>query len=131
MVLKPSASIGSITRSAVWGFEDEYLTAIAEKMITNDIGAIIITSQSVPVGIITERDIVEKVVKAGKDPRKIRAREVMSSPLTTINSDKSIAEALRLMHDKDIRRLAVIDRDKPTFLGIVTIRRILDALVPT
>jgi len=131
MVLKPSASIGSITRPAVWGFEDEYVTAIAQKMIENDIGAIIITSQSIAVGMITERDIVEKVVKAGKDPRKIRAREVMSSPVTTIESDKSIADALKLMREQDIRRLAVIDRDKPTFLGIVTIRRILDALVAT
>jgi len=131
MVLKPSAPIASITRSAVWGFEDEYVTSIAEKMIENDIGAIIITSQSMPVGIITERDIVEKVVKAGKDPRKMRARDVMSSPVVTVESNKSIADGLGLMRDKDIRRLAVLDKDKPTFLGIVTMRRILDALVAT
>jgi CBS domain-containing protein len=131
MVLKLSDPVGSITRSAVWGFEDEYVTSIADKMIMHDIGAIIVTRQSMPVGMITEKDIVEKVVKAGKDPRRMRAREIMSSPVTTIEAEKSIADALKLMRDKDIRRLAVLDREKPTFLGIVTIRRILDALVET
>lgn len=129
MVSKTSDPIESIMRSAVWGFEDEYATSIAEKMVEHDIGAIIITSQGMPAGMITEKDMVEKIVKAGKNPDRVRAREIMSTPIITIESDKSIKDALKLMREKDIRRLAVFDKNAPTRLGIVTIRRILDALV--
>lgn len=129
MVSKTSDPVGSIMRSAVWGFEDEYATSIADKMIEHDIGAIIVTSQGVPAGMITEKDLVEKVVKASKNPDRVRAREIMSSPIISIESDKSIEAALKLMREKKIRRLAVVDKDRPTDFGIVTIRRILNALI--
>jgi CBS domain-containing protein len=131
MVSKTSDPVGSVMRSAVWGFEDEFATSIAEKMIENDIGAIVVTSQGVPAGMITEKDIVEKIVKDGKNPARVRAREIMSSPIVSIESDKSIEAALKMMREKNIRRLTIVDREAPANLGIVTIRRILDALIET
>jgi len=80
---------------------------VTEKMISNNIGAIIIISGGKPSGIITERDIVEKIVRTRRDPDKTRAMEIMSTPLLTIEADKSIAEALKMMRDKETRRLAV------------------------
>ncbi|MEM1990706.1 MAG: CBS domain-containing protein [Candidatus Bathyarchaeia archaeon] len=106
-------------------FSDSVSLAI-EKMISNNIGAIIVISGGNPVGIITERDIIEKVTRVGRDPNKIRAEEVMSSPLISIEADKTIRDALILMRDRKIRRLGVTRRGR--LIGIVTERRLLDAL---
>ncbi|MEM2718361.1 MAG: CBS domain-containing protein, partial [Candidatus Bathyarchaeia archaeon] len=77
-------------------------------------------------GIITERDIIEKVVRSNRDPSKIRAEEIMSSPLISVEADKTLKDALTLMRDKKIRRLGVTRKGK--LVGIITERRVLDAL---
>jgi len=100
---------------------------IAEKMISNNIGAVIIISGGKPSGIVTERDIVEKIVRPRRDPDKTRAMEIMSSPLLTVEAGKSIEEALKIMRDKKIRRLAVTRDGR--LVGIVTERRLLNSLI--
>jgi CBS domain-containing protein len=102
------------------------VASVIDKMITNNIGAVIVISGGNPVGIITERDVVEKVTRAGRDPSKTRAEEIMSSPLISIEADKTIGDALVLMRDKKVRRLGVTRRGR--LVGIVTERRLLDAL---
>jgi len=102
------------------------VSLVVEKMIANNIGAVIVISGGNPIGIITERDIIEKITRANRDPSKTRAEEVMSSPLISIEADKTIKDALVLMRDKKIRRLGVTRRGR--LVGIVTERRLLDAL---
>lgn len=102
------------------------VSLVVEKMISNNIGAVIVISGGNPVGIITERDIIEKITRVNKDPSKTRAEEVMSSPLISIEADKTIKDALVLMRDRKIRRLGVTRKGR--LVGIVTERRLLDAL---
>ncbi|MEM2428518.1 MAG: CBS domain-containing protein, partial [Candidatus Bathyarchaeia archaeon] len=64
---------------------------------------------------------------AGRSPAATYAHEVMSKPLITIEADKPISEALRIMRDNKIRRLVVTRRGN--LVGILTERRIIDALV--
>lgn len=104
----------------------ENVASVIDKMITNNIGAVIVMSGGNPVGIITERDIIEKVTRVGRDPNKTRAEEIMSSPLISIEADKTIKDALMLMRDRKIRRLGVTRKGR--LIGIVTERRLLDAL---
>jgi len=99
---------------------------VVYRMVTYAIGAVIIEDQGIPVGIITERDIIEKIVHANKDSTKTFAGDIMSWPLITIEQEKPIGEALRLMQDRDIRRLAVTKAGN--LIGIVTERRLLGAL---
>ncbi|MBS7625225.1 CBS domain-containing protein [Candidatus Bathyarchaeota archaeon] len=106
----------------------ENVASVIDKMITNNIGAVIVMSGGNPVGIITERDIIEKVTRVGRDPNKTRAEEIMSSPLISIEADKTIKDALMLMRDRKIRRLGVTRKGR--LIGIVTERRLLDALAP-
>jgi len=96
-------------------------------MLTFDVGAVVVESGGLPVGIITERDILQRVVKAGKDPARTLAREVMTSPITSIEVNKNLGDALKLMREKNVRRLAVMKSGR--LIGIVTERRLLDALV--
>ena len=101
--------------------------SIIQKMVTFDIGAVIVTDGDKPVGIITERNILEWRLTTRENPNQKVAREIMSSPITIVEHDTSLADALKIMHDKHIRRLAVTQEEK--IMGIVTERRILAALI--
>jgi len=121
------ASVESVMRRPpVTTLFSDTISSIAEKMVSKNIGAVIIMSGGTPTGIVTERDIVEKIVRARRDPNKTRAQEIMSSPLLSIEVDRSIADALGLMRKTKTRRLAVTRKGR--LVGIVTERRILDSL---
>jgi len=125
---KLSATVESVMRAPplTAQFSDS-ISTIVDRMVTYDVGCCIIVSGGEPIGIITERDVLAKVVRAGKEPGRTLARDVMSSPLISIESGKPLSQALRIMHDKHIRRLAVVKGGR--MVGIVTARRILDSLV--
>jgi CBS domain-containing protein len=126
---KLSATVESVMRAPplTAQFSDS-ISTIVDRMVTYDVGCCIIVSGGEPIGIITERDVLAKVVRAGKEPGRTLARDVMSSPLISIESGKPLSQALRIMHDKHIRRLAVVKGGR--MVGIVTERRIMDSLVP-
>ena len=77
-------------------------------------------------GIVTERDILYRVIGGNKGPYKTVLKEVMSSPVVTIEKGSSINEAMVLMRNKKIRRLLVIKKEKTRefTLGLVTLMSI-------
>ena len=97
-----------------------------EEMVYFDIGSIIILEEDKPVGIVTEKDIVRRVLQTEGDILKTRAKDIMSSPLISVEISKTLEEALKLMAEKNIRTLCVIKEDK--LAGVVTQRRILQVL---
>lgn len=80
-------------------------------------------------GIVTERDILYRVIGGNKGPYKTVLKEVMSSPVVTIEKGSSVNEAMVLMRNKKIRRLLVIKREKTRelTLGLVTLMSITDS----
>ena len=97
----------------------------AQVMIEREIGSVIVTEAGRPVGIMTERDVLRRVMVKGLDPTKTKVGEVMSSPLVTIKADAYITDAGRLMSEKNIRRLLVVEDDRP--VGVVTEKDLLRA----
>jgi len=89
------------------------------------IGSLIVEVEGVPTGIITERDLLSKVLAKNKDPKNVSVREVMSSPLITIEPSVSIKEAAQTMIAQK-GRLAVF-RGK-TLVGIVTTADLIKSL---
>lgn len=89
----------------------------AEKMRKSKVGCVIVTENSKPVGIVTERDFVTKVAAEGR-PLFTEISEVMSSPLITIDQEDTIWEASEMMKEKAIHKLPVIEDEK--VLGIIT-----------
>ena len=83
----------------------------AEKMAQNDFGALpICNTEGRLQGMVTDRDIVTKVIAAGKDPRECQVSELADQDeVVTIGADDSVEEALRTMKDHKVRRLPVID----------------------
>lgn len=105
--------------------EEENVERVAELMIANDLGSIIVTDVNRnPVGIITERDIVKRVVAENKLPKDVMAEEVMSCPVFTIDPDADIKGAAELMREHNVRRLVVMDGGK--MIGIVSSKDIVE-----
>jgi len=96
----------------------------ARLMRDNEIGCVIVsTDDGRPVGIITERDLVIRVVAENIQPSAIKAKEIMSAPLITIDADKTISEAAKEMSRRNIRRLAVMYKGQ--LVGILSSKDIL------
>ena len=76
------------------------------------------TGQRIPVGIITERDIIFRVVAQNRGPFKVTLRDIMSTPIITIDADKSIEEALEILNNHKINRLPVVHDS--SIIGILT-----------
>jgi CBS domain-containing protein len=89
----------------------------ATLMSQNDVGDLVVMENNMPVGIVTERDFVRRVLAGGKSTT-TRVSEVMSAPLRVIDPEAPIKEAARRMVNKGIRRLVVIKDNK--LVGIIT-----------
>ncbi len=103
--------------------ESESVQTAAQLMRDADIGSIVVTKNNKPIGIITERDIVVRVVAEGKEPNKTLVKDIMSSPLITIYPETSITEAMRLMAKSNIRRLVILNNGE--LYGIISSRDII------
>jgi len=116
--------------------ENQTIRVVCRIMYENKIGSIVILKDTIydnaedkrPIGIVTERDIVRLI--GHSDPLLIDApvREVMSSPLITINPNSSIRDAMESMQQKDIRKLPVVD-NKGKMVGIITDKDIFRTIV--
>ena len=111
----------------VWILGTEYVSSLVDIMTKTNIGAVIVMNNNEAVGIVTERDVMNRVYKARKDPFTVRVKDIMSTPLEAIEFDDSLTEALQRMREKDIRRLAVVRSNQ--LVGIITHRRVLEALI--
>ena len=92
----------------------------AEAMRANDIGDVVVVDDNGQLsGILTDRDIVVRVVAEGRDPRATRIGDIASRDLTAVSPDDPVDRAVQLMRAKAIRRLPAVDKGKP--VGIVSI----------
>jgi len=80
-------------------------------MTDKRIESIVVTERGKPIGIVTGRDIIERIVCPCKDPCEVKMKEIMTSPVITIFKDTTILDAMREMRGRNISRLVVIDGD--------------------
>jgi CBS domain-containing protein len=110
---------------------------VAKIMSEKKIGSIIISGNGELSGILTERDLVRKVLAKGKDPKSVKVNDIMSKPVVRINEDSDLLDASELMKKKNIRRLVVVDKTKK-IVGILStndmarvMRRAIEELTTT
>ncbi|MGI9577818.1 MAG: CBS domain-containing protein [Microthrixaceae bacterium] len=101
---------------------DDTITRIAELMIGDSIGLVVIRDQNPIAGVVSERDVVAAVAE-GVDFESERAADIMAMETVTIDASSTVAEARRLMADGGIRHLPVLKGDK--VIGVVSIRDFL------
>jgi CBS domain-containing protein len=116
----------SIVYDAVRTMKDRGISSILVRSVSSSEKNPLVT------GIVTERDILYRVIGENKGPYKTILRDVMSSPLVTIDEGASVTEAISLMRSLKIRRLLVVRREKTkeVQLGLVTLMSIIGN-VPT
>jgi len=95
------------------------IVEIAGLMRSNDVGSIPVCEGKKVLGIITDRDIVIKVIAEGKNTHSISAKDIMNSEVITVTSDQDVHEAARIMADYQIRRLPVTEQGD--IVGIVAL----------
>jgi CBS domain-containing protein len=123
-------------------YEDANIVDATRLMNNKNTSSIIVRlkDSKEPIGIVTERDILYRVVAEGKDPSKITLKEIMSSPIHTIGKDVLVKDAVSIMRNKGIRRLVVVtnknksiesdlsslgeDKGKESILGVLTLMSI-------
>lgn len=92
---------------------DSTVSEIADLMDLEDIGAVPILDDSyLLLGIVSERDIVRKLVKNGRDSDLVTAKDIMTKNIITVKKDTTLGEAVKLMKVNNIRHLPIIDEDK-------------------
>jgi CBS domain-containing protein len=94
------------------------LTEVAEVMEAEDVGAVPLVEGDRLVGIVTDRDIVVRAIAKGKDPSGMPASEVSSRELVTVSPDDDLSEALKVMAQYQVKRLAVTEDDR--LVGVVS-----------
>src|SRR6266480_6655323 len=119
-----------MTKTVITANVDQTIQSVCRIMNENKIGGVVIVKRGIngnePVGIITERDIIQKIGEAELFTAQSPVRELMSSKLISIKPDGTTNEAIRLMHGNNIRRLPVIGNDG-NMVGIITDKDILKA----
>lgn len=109
--------------------ENDSTANAARVMKKHGIGAIFIhRGESQPVGIVTERDLVYRVIAEGGSPDEIKVKDVMSSPLVTVDPEASLEEAMALMGANNVRRLGVVYRE--SLEGVISDKDIIN-IMPT
>jgi CBS domain-containing protein len=94
------------------------LSTVINIMIQNKIGSVVVVGDKREVlGIITERDLIEKVLAKNLDVRTLRAKDIMSKPVIVVSPDTSVSAATNLMKEKNIGHLPVVENGR--LVGIV------------
>lgn len=102
---------------------DATLREVAHTMRETRVGALLVCDRGAYVGVVSETDLVRKAMATGLDPSSERVRAVMSTPLITIEIDRSAHEASDLMAEKGIRHLAITQDGQ--IVGVISVRDLL------
>jgi CBS domain-containing protein len=124
----PERSVRSILRrrrlgpAIVAARPDETVREAAVRMAQNCRASVLVVEDDRVLGLFTERDVLVRVVGAGRDPAATRLREVMTADPETIGADEPVAEAVRRMDEGGVRHLPVVDGGQ--VLGVLSTRDI-------
>jgi CBS domain-containing protein len=108
-----------MTESPVILQADTPLIDGARRMRDENIGDVLVMKDGRLCGIVTDRDIAVRAVAEGKDPKRTQIGDICSQQLVTIGADHPVSEAVSVMRSKALRRLPVMEGDKP--VGIISI----------
>ena len=121
---------GLMTKNIIVADHNTNMIGISRIMSNNNIGSVVIVDDldsRNPIGIITERDVIRSIGMLQPHQLVVPVREHMSHPLITLASNATISDAMKLMYEKKIRRIIILEHDK--LAGILTDKDIFRYLV--
>lgn len=96
----------------------------ADKMKEENIGTVLVTDKGRLTGIVVDRQIITKVIAAGKDPAEVKVSEFMTESPVTASPDMDIEEASKIIGDMGYRRVPVVENEK--LIGIISVADIVE-----
>ena len=108
-----------MTRDVVTITSDETILDACNKYSKHRVGCLVVVDEDNPEGIITERDIIEKIIRRDRDPKTTKVKDIMTSNLKMIHASAKIEDAAKMMRKYNIKKLPVILNNK--IVGIVTV----------
>ena len=102
---------------------DSTVEEAVKLMNEHEIGCLIVTDNQKAIGIVTERDLMKRILAKSEETKRIKVKEVMSTPLISIEPNVEIGDASRLMFQKNIKKMPIVKKDE--LLGLVTLTDIL------
>jgi signal-transduction protein with cAMP-binding, CBS, and nucleotidyltransferase domain len=96
---------------------------VASLMKERNVGSLVVTKKNVPVGVITESDIIRKAVAENFKPSQTTVKDIMTNPIATVSPDTDITVAAKIMNREHHRIMAVIENSE--LIGIITQRDII------
>jgi CBS domain-containing protein len=126
-------AIGEIcSRETVFTTCDTTVATAARLMRHHHVGTLVIVEEMnggrrVPVGIVTDRDVVVEVMATGLDPNAITVGDIMGPDLVTARESEGVLETMQIMRYKGVRRLPIVDKDGQ-LVGIVSFDDLLEVL---
>ncbi|MEF8830562.1 MAG: CBS domain-containing protein [Halobacteriales archaeon] len=100
---------------------------LAKTMADSNVGSVVVTEDGVPVGMVTDRDLAERVLAMGRDPAEVTAADLMSGDVQVLAAGADVLDATAIMHRETVRRLPVVDEES-RLVGIVTLDDLLRLL---
>ncbi|MEK6934942.1 MAG: CBS domain-containing protein [Nanoarchaeota archaeon] len=113
----------AMTKNPVHIGPDELLPSCARKMLINNVGGILVVKNSELLGIVTEKDIVERAVAKELNSKKTKVKDIMSSGMITIKSNTNLRKVIDIMNKEDMRRLPVVDNGN--LVGLITMKDVV------
>ena len=114
---------GRIARPIITIDEEASIVEASKAMVDNSRGSIVVTRAGQPVGMLTERDVLKRVVSKSLDPGAAKAKDAMTATPVTIDKERPLREAIDLMNRKGVRRMLVTEKGK--IVGVFTLRDIV------
>jgi CBS domain-containing protein len=121
---KEAMELRKLARRAVSTHPKATALEVSKTMITEGVGAVVVDDGGRLVGIVSERDVVSRVVVMGRDPEKTLVSEIMTADVRTITEGLTIESALELMHRGRFRHLPVVDAAGKV-VGMLSVRDVL------
>jgi CBS domain-containing protein len=112
------------TRSVATSPRSASVAEVVRLMDERNVGSVVIVDGARPVGIVTDRDVVLRVVRRGLDPREVRVEEVMTSELACVTEEVAPIQAAGVMRERQVRRLPIVDA-KGALVGLLSLDDLL------
>jgi CBS domain-containing protein len=124
----PAITVSSIMSKNIYSLNENRTVADAARVMkeTRTGSILVVNPQGVIVGVVTERDLVYKVLAEGRDPQ-TRLKDVMTRDIKTVKPSSTLAEAAKIMIEMEVRHIPVVDEaGRP--VGILSIRDLIESI---
>lgn len=117
-----------MVRDVITFSRDTPVLEVAKRMVKEQISCVVVSDDKKPVGIVTERDLIDRVIVHKRDIEETKMEDIMTHPVMTITPDDEIVPVGESMKKKHVRRFPVVN-DKGELVGLVTETDVLEGII--